>query len=68
MPATVGAFAEDELSAKFRKCATYAACRLSPAVVDAVMNTLIHLEDVDDLVEALLFPLSNDSFRMLDNF
>ena len=31
--ATVGALTEDELSAKYRKCATYAACRLSQATV-----------------------------------
>ncbi len=47
-----------ELVAKFKKCVRYSAYELNEAVVDAVLDALLHLEEVDDVVEALLVPLT----------
>ncbi len=49
---------EQELIDKFKRCACYSAYKLSDAVVDSVINSLLHLEKVDDVVSALLIPLT----------
>jgi 2-methylcitrate dehydratase PrpD len=51
-------FTEQELSDKFKKCAAYSAYKLSPAVIESVIDVLMNLEDVDDIVEALIHPLA----------
>ncbi|MFC2059740.1 MmgE/PrpD family protein [Chloroflexota bacterium] len=51
-------FTEQELIDKFRKCVAYSAYKLSDDVVDTVINTLWHLEEVDDVVSALILPLT----------
>lgn len=51
-------FTEQELSDKFKKCAAYSAYKLSPAVIESVIDVLMNLEDADDIVEALIHPLA----------
>lgn len=51
-------FTEQELIDKFKKCVPYAAYKLSDEVVDSVVKTLLNLEEIDDVVSALLFPLT----------
>ncbi|MFC2004498.1 MmgE/PrpD family protein, partial [Chloroflexota bacterium] len=51
-------FTEQDLAEKFKKCARYSAYELSDAVIDSVTNATLHLEKVDDVVSALLVPLT----------
>ena len=51
-------FTDADLVAKFRKCVPYAACKLSDKTVDAVIETLMNLEKVDDVVSDLILPLT----------
>jgi 2-methylcitrate dehydratase PrpD len=51
-------FTEHELIDKFRMCVRYAACQLSDEAVNLVIEALTNLEKVDDVVNALLIPLS----------
>lgn len=51
-------FTEQELIGKFKKCVPYSACRLSGEVVDSVIKAIISLEEVEDVVSALLLPLT----------
>jgi len=51
-------FTEPELIDKFKKCVPYSAFKLSDAVVDSVINAALNLEEVDDVVSALLLPLT----------
>ena len=49
---------EQELVDKFRRCVPYSAHRLDDVVVDSLIETLLALETVDDIVNALLLPLT----------
>ena len=51
-------FTEQELIDKFKKCVPYSAYKLSDRVVDSLIKTLLSLEKVDDVVSALLLPLT----------
>jgi len=51
-------FTEQELIEKFKKCVPYSAHKLTPATVDSIIKTLMNLEEVDDIVGALLLPLT----------
>ena len=51
-------FTEQELVNKFKKCVPYSAYELSDGVVDSVIKALLSLEEVDDVVSALLLPLT----------
>ncbi|MFC1986913.1 MmgE/PrpD family protein, partial [Chloroflexota bacterium] len=51
-------FTEQDLAEKFKKCARYSAYKLSDAVIDSVINATLHLEEVDDVVSALIVPLT----------
>lgn len=53
-------FTEQELIDKFKRCVPYSAYKLSDAVVDSVIKALLSLERVDDVVSALLLPLTPD--------
>jgi 2-methylcitrate dehydratase PrpD len=48
---------EQELIDKFRMCVPYSAYKLSDEVVNSVIEALLHLEEIDDIVTALIFPL-----------
>lgn len=50
-------FTEQELIYKFKRCAPYCAFKLSDKAVDAVIEALINLENVDDVLDALILPL-----------
>lgn len=49
---------EQELIDKFKKCVPYSAYKLSDKVVDSLIEALLNLEGVDDVVRALLIPLT----------
>ena len=49
---------DQELIEKFKRCATYSHYPLSDAQVDNVIETILNLESVDDMVEALITPLT----------
>ncbi|UCG65311.1 MAG: MmgE/PrpD family protein, partial [Deltaproteobacteria bacterium] len=51
-------FTEEELVAKLKKCVPYSAYELNDAVVDSLVNSLLGLEKVDDVVSAVLKPLT----------
>jgi len=51
-------FTEQELIDKFKRCVPYSACKLGDAVTDSVIKALLSLEKVDDIVDALLLPLT----------
>lgn len=49
---------EAQLITKFKKCVPYSACKLSDSAVDQVIDAILNLEKVDDVVDALLVPLT----------
>lgn len=49
---------EEDLVNKFRKCVDYSAYKISKSAADSVMNSLLHLEKVDDVAKAILLPLT----------
>jgi 2-methylcitrate dehydratase PrpD len=49
---------EQELIDKFKMCVPYSAYGLTEDVVNSVIDALLHLEEVDDVVTALLLPLT----------
>jgi len=51
-------FTIQELIDKFRKCACYSAYQLRDRVVNSVINDLLSLEEIDDVVSALIHPLT----------
>ena len=51
-------FTEQELIDKFKKCVPYSAYKLSDGVVDSVIKALLGLEKVDNVISALLLPLT----------
>lgn len=51
-------FTEQELVEKFKRCAAYSAYKLSDEVVDSVIEAILRLDEVDDVVGALLLPLT----------
>ena len=51
-------FTEQELIDKFKKCVPYSAYKLSDKVVDSIIKALLNLEEIDDVVSALLLPLT----------
>ncbi len=51
-------YTDNELANKFKKCAPYSAYKLSDKVVDSVTNALLNLEQVDDIVSAVLAPMT----------
>jgi 2-methylcitrate dehydratase PrpD len=51
-------FTERELIEKFKKCVPYSAYRLPSTTVDSIIKVLMNLEEVDDVVGAVLLPLT----------
>lgn len=51
-------FTTEELIAKYRSCLPYSAYKLSNAVADAVLDSILKLDTVDDVEKALLVPLT----------
>ena len=51
-------FSEQDFIDKFRMCVPYSAYPLSEQVVDALIEHILHLELLDDIVPALLAPLT----------
>jgi len=51
-------FTVEELVDKFRRCVPYSAYELSDSVVDSLIDALLNLENVDDVVNSLLVPLT----------
>jgi 2-methylcitrate dehydratase PrpD len=51
-------FTEQELIEKFEKCVPYSAYKLTPTTVDSIIKALMNLEEVDDIVNTLLLPLT----------
>lgn len=49
---------EQELIDKFEKCVPYSAYRLSDEAVNSVIKALLSLENIEDVVSALLLPLT----------
>jgi 2-methylcitrate dehydratase PrpD len=49
---------EQELIDKFKKCVPYSAYKLSDEVADSVIKTILNLEEVKDVVDALLLPVT----------
>jgi len=51
-------FTEQELIARFKRCVPYSAYKLSDVAVDSVINAILNLEKIDDVVSALILPLT----------
>ena len=51
-------FTERELIDKFKKCVPYSAYKLSGEVVDSVIKAVLSLEEVDNVVSAIILPLT----------
>jgi len=49
---------EEELINKFKKCVPYSAYKLSDTVTDSILGALLRLEEVNDVVEAIIVPLT----------
>ena len=49
---------EQEIINNCKKCVPYSACKLSDKTVDSVIQAVLSLETVDDVVSALLLPLT----------
>jgi len=47
-----------ELIDKFKRCAAYSAYKLDTSTVDKVVEALMHLESVENIVEAIIKPLT----------
>jgi 2-methylcitrate dehydratase PrpD len=47
-----------ELVDKFRRCAIYSACKLEKKRLDSVIDSLTHLENVENITESILAPLT----------
>jgi 2-methylcitrate dehydratase PrpD len=50
-------FTEKELISRFRKCVPYSAYKLKDESVDALIQSILNLEQVDDFVASVLLPL-----------
>ena len=51
-------FTDHELVNKFKTCASYSAYRLSDATIKSLVETILNLEEVDDIVSALIIPIT----------
>jgi 2-methylcitrate dehydratase PrpD len=51
-------FNRTEIIEKFRKCACYSAYKLKDAAIESVINTTLNMESSNDIVNALLMPLT----------
>jgi len=51
-------FTEDELIVKFKWMIPYSAYKLSDTVVNSLIETILKLEDVDDVVRSIIAPLA----------
>ncbi len=51
-------FTLDELINKFRQCVPYSAYKLEPPTVQALLDAILKLEQVDDIVAALIVPIT----------
>ena len=54
-------FSEQDFVDKFRMCVPHSVLPLAPSVVDGLVHDVLHLDGVDDVVAALLVPLSPDA-------
>jgi 2-methylcitrate dehydratase PrpD len=54
-------FTLEELKTKYRKCLPYSAFKISDAVADSVLDSILKLETVPDVEKALLVPLTPKS-------
>jgi 2-methylcitrate dehydratase PrpD len=51
-------FTKQELIDKFKKCATYSAYKLSRPTTESLIDVLMNLEDVDNIIDDLIHPLT----------
>lgn len=51
-------FTEQELIAKFKRSIPYSAYKLSDTTVDSLIETILNLEKVDDVVSAIITPVT----------
>lgn len=51
-------FTEQELIDKFKKCALYSAYELSRPATESLIDVIMNLEDVDNIVDDLIYPLT----------
>jgi 2-methylcitrate dehydratase PrpD len=51
-------FTEKELIDKFNKCVPYSAYRLSDTTVNSLIETILNLENTNDVMRSLLYPLT----------
>ena len=51
-------FTEKELIGKFKNCTRYSAHKLSDKVVDSLIKSILNLEEVNDVVNELIVPLT----------
>jgi 2-methylcitrate dehydratase PrpD len=49
---------EQELVGKFKKCVPYSAYKISDGVADSIIRAILSLEKVEDVVSALLLPVT----------
>jgi 2-methylcitrate dehydratase PrpD len=51
-------FTEKELIGRFKKCVPYSALKLDDVAVDSLIQTILNLENIDDVAGSLLNPLT----------
>jgi 2-methylcitrate dehydratase PrpD len=51
-------FNEMELNARFKRCIPYSSYKLDETTVDLLLDKLRHLEQVDDVIEEVIIPLT----------
>jgi 2-methylcitrate dehydratase PrpD len=53
-------FTEEDYIEKFKILAPYSVYKLSDETIDKLINTILHLEDVEDVLEEVIMPLTPD--------
>jgi 2-methylcitrate dehydratase PrpD len=51
-------FSEEEMIERFKTCVPYSAFPLSTTVVDSVIDAILHMEDLGDVEQSLILPLT----------
>jgi 2-methylcitrate dehydratase PrpD len=51
-------FTLEELVNKYRQCVPYSAYKLSETAANSVLNAILNLEEVDDIISALIVPVT----------
>jgi len=53
-------FTEEELAARFKKCAAFSVYKLSDSVIASLIDKLLNLEKVEDVTKEIILPITPD--------